>query len=140
MVIWGARRQPPAGLTVRGGELLNIVGFVPADEHMRESCSAPGDPAMLAAEFADWDPQPRRLLTHVDTTFTWELYDREPLTRWTQGRLCLLGDAAHPMLPHMGQGANQAIEDAMALIELGSARCLCRRRSRSTHAIRDAAA
>jgi salicylate hydroxylase len=54
----------------------------------------------------------------VDTTFTWGLYDREPLTRWTQDRLCLLGDAAHPMLPHMGQGANQAIEDAMALATL----------------------
>jgi salicylate hydroxylase len=40
------------------------------------------------------------------------------LTRWTHGRLCLLGDAAHPMLPHMGQGANQAIEDAMALATL----------------------
>ena len=58
------------------------------------------------------------MLAHVDTTFTWGLYDREPLTRWTQGRLCLLGDEAHPMLPHMGQGANQAIEDAMVLATL----------------------
>jgi salicylate hydroxylase len=58
------------------------------------------------------------LLAEVDTTFTWGLYDREPLTRWTPGRLTLLGDAAHPMLSHMGQGANQAIEDAMALATL----------------------
>lgn len=60
----------------------------------------------------------RRLLDQVDTTFKWGLYDRNPLPRWTKGRLTLLGDAAHPMLPHMGQGANQAIEDAMALATL----------------------
>ena len=118
LVIWGGGGKHLLAFPVRGGELLNFVGFVPADEHMRESWSAPGDPATLAAEFADWNPQARRLLTHVDTTFTWGLYDREPLTRWTQGRLCLLGDAAHSMLPHMGQGANQAIEDAMALATL----------------------
>jgi salicylate hydroxylase len=115
LVSWGGGGKHLLVFPVRGGELLNYVGFVPADEHMRESWSAPGDPAILAAEFADWNPQARRLLAHVDTTFTWGLYDREPLTRWTQGRLCLLGDAAHAMLPHMGQGANQAIEDAMAL-------------------------
>ena len=45
----------------------------------------------------------------------WGLYDREPLPTWTKGRLTLLGDAAHPMLPHLGQGANQSIEDGMAL-------------------------
>lgn len=48
-------------------------------------------------------------------TFRWALYDREPLPSWTNGRLTLLGDAAHPMLPHLGQGANQSIEDGMAL-------------------------
>ena len=48
-------------------------------------------------------------------TFRWALYDREPLPVWTRGRLSLLGDAAHPMLPHLGQGANQSIEDGMAL-------------------------
>ena len=47
--------------------------------------------------------------------FRWALYDREPLPTWTKGRLTLLGDAAHPMLPHLGQGANQSIEDGMAL-------------------------
>src|SRR5258705_2242613 len=118
LVSWGGGGKHLLVFPVRGGELLNYVGFVPADEHMCESWSAPGDPATLAAEFADWNTQARRLLAHVDTTFTWGLYDREPLTRGTQGRLCLLGDAAHPMLPHMGQGANQAFEDAMALATL----------------------
>ena len=55
------------------------------------------------------------MLAQVDTTFRWALYDREPLATWSQGRLTLLGDAAHPMLPHLGQGANQSIEDGMAL-------------------------
>ena len=103
---------------VRGGELVNYVGFVPSDERLRESWSAPGDPAELAAEFAGWDPLIGRILAEVDTTFRWGLYDRAPLPRWSRGRLTLLGDAAHPMLPHMGQGANQSIEDGVALAAL----------------------
>jgi salicylate hydroxylase len=54
-------------------------------------------------------------LEEVQVTFRWALYDREPLPIWTRERLSLLGDAAHPMLPHLGQGANQSIEDGMAL-------------------------
>jgi len=118
LVIWAGSGKHLLAFPVRGGALINFVGFLPADEQMRESWSAAGDPATLVAEFGDWNPQARRLVANVDSTFMWGLYDREPLTRWTRGRLCLLGDAAHPMLPHMGQGANQAIEDAMALATL----------------------
>jgi len=100
---------------VRAGELINYVGFVPTDEQMKESWSAPGDPAALAQEFAGWDPMVEAIIGQVTATFRWGLYDREPLATWTRGRLALLGDAAHPMLPHVGQGANQAIEDAVAL-------------------------
>lgn len=82
---------------------------------MKESWSAPGDPAVLRREFAGWDPRIAEVLEQVDKTFSWALYDREPLPGWTNGRLTLLGDAAHPMLPHLGQGANQSIEDGMAL-------------------------
>jgi salicylate hydroxylase len=100
---------------VRHGTMVNYVGFVPTDEQMKESWSAPGDPAALRREFEGWDPRIGEALEQVDKTFRWALYDREPLPGWTKGRLTLLGDAAHPMLPHLGQGANQSIEDGMAL-------------------------
>jgi 2-polyprenyl-6-methoxyphenol hydroxylase-like FAD-dependent oxidoreductase len=100
---------------VRAGELLNYVGFVPTDEQMKESWSAAGDPASLAAEFAGWDPIVKAVIGQVRACFRWGIYDREPLPTWSRGRLTLLGDAAHPMLPHAGQGANQAIEDGVAL-------------------------
>ncbi|HEY3058477.1 MAG TPA: FAD-dependent monooxygenase [Chloroflexota bacterium] len=103
---------------VRGSQLINYVGFVPTDRQTRESWSAPGDPRALAREFAGWDPMIEAILAHVETTFWWGLYDREPLGQWTNGRLTLLGDAAHPMLPHVGQGANQAIEDGVVLAAL----------------------
>jgi salicylate hydroxylase len=100
---------------LRAGKLINFVGFVPATQEMKESWSAAGDPEMLRREFAEWDPKIGYLLGQVQTTFRTALFDRDPLPSWTKGRLTLLGDAAHAMLPHLGQGANQSIEDGMAL-------------------------
>lgn len=100
---------------VRRGEMLNYVGFVPTSSETAESWSAVGDRNELAASFAGWDKRVVDLLAKVETCFWWGLYDRAPLRSWTNGRLTLLGDAAHAMLPHLGQGANQAIEDGVAL-------------------------
>jgi salicylate hydroxylase len=103
---------------LRSDELINYVGFIETAEEAKESWSAPGDPRYLAAAFVGFDEMVTRIIGRVDTTFTWGLYDREPLERWTAGRLALLGDAAHPMLPHAGQGANQAFEDAVTVATL----------------------
>ena len=103
---------------LRSGTLLNYVGFIPTNTQTAESWSAVGDRDELAASFAGWDPRVTELLSKVETCFWWGLYDRKPLNQWVNGRLALLGDAAHPMLPHLGQGANQGIEDGTALAVL----------------------
>jgi len=117
--MWLGKGKHFLAFPVRSGRLINFVGFVPADaemkEAMKESWSAPGDPGELRREFAGWDPRTQALLSAVTFTFRSALYDRDPLPTWTKGRLSLLGDAAHPMLPHLGQGANQSIEDGIAL-------------------------
>jgi salicylate hydroxylase len=113
--VWMGEGKHVIVFPVRAGRMLNFVCFVPAEKAMRESWSAPGDPDALRAAFAGFAAPVTDLLRQVDSTFWWGLYDREPLAEWTRGRLALLGDAAHPMLPHLGQGANQSIEDAFAL-------------------------
>jgi salicylate hydroxylase len=113
--MWLGKGRHFLAFPVRAGRLINYVGFVPTDQQMKESWSAPGDPEVLRQAFAGWDPRIHQLLGEVEATFRWALYDREPLPSWTKHRLSLLGDAAHPMLPHLGQGANQSIEDGMAL-------------------------
>jgi salicylate hydroxylase len=113
--VWMGEGKHVIVFPVRAGRMLNFVCFVPAEEEMRESWSAPGDPDALRAAFEGFAAPVTSLLRQVDATFWWGLYDREPLADWTRGRLALLGDAAHPMLPHLGQGANQSIEDAFAL-------------------------
>jgi salicylate hydroxylase len=98
-------------------KLFNYVGFVPSDKPLKESWSAAGQVSELAAEFGgeEWDPRLREFIGLIDKTFWWGLYDREPLSNWSRGRITLLGDAAHTMLPHAGQGVNQAIEDSVTL-------------------------
>ncbi|BCY07186.1 FAD-dependent monooxygenase [Actinoplanes sp. L3-i22] len=100
---------------VRGGELINFVAYVPDPEWTLESWSARCEPAEAVAAFQGWSPVVTELLANSAETGRWALYDREPLRRWSTGRVTLLGDAAHPMLPHAGQGTNQAVEDAAAL-------------------------
>ena len=74
-----------------------------------------GEVADLAAEFAGWDPRVGELIGAAGHVGRWSVRDHAPLRRWVNGRIALLGDAAHPMLPFYAQGAGQAIEDAAAL-------------------------
>jgi 2-polyprenyl-6-methoxyphenol hydroxylase-like FAD-dependent oxidoreductase len=103
---------------VARGQLINMVAFVPTDTDSEESWSAPGDLKALAAEYAGWDKPVRDTINALDETFRWGIYDRAPLPYWSTGRITLMGDAAHPMVPHIGQGAGQSIEDGFTLAVL----------------------
>ncbi|GAA4195979.1 FAD-dependent monooxygenase [Streptosporangium oxazolinicum] len=100
---------------IRDRKLINVVAAVPAGEWRVESWTADGRIEDLAREFETWDPRLGRLIAAATETKRWALYDRSPLERWTSGRVTLLGDAAHSMLPFFGQGAAQAVEDAAVL-------------------------
>ena len=102
---------------VRPRMLFNFGGVVPSTEVRGESWSVTGDLGDLRASFADANPRLKGLIEAVEEAFLTGLYDRDPLERWTFGRVTLLGDAAHAMLPYLAQGACQAIEDAFVLVE-----------------------
>ncbi len=100
---------------ISAGRLVNVVAMAPAGDWRTESWNADGSVEDLMREFEGWDPRVKALIASATDTKRWALYDRSPLQRWTRGRIGLLGDAAHAMLPFFGQGAAQAVEDASAL-------------------------
>ncbi|MGH7156483.1 MAG: FAD-dependent monooxygenase [Acetobacteraceae bacterium] len=104
---------------VRRGELLNFVGTVERDDWHLESWTERGTTEECARDFRGWHQDVQTMIRNIDTPFKWALLGREPLPHFSDGRVALLGDAAHPMLPFLAQGANMAIEDGMIL-----ARCL----------------
>lgn len=102
----------------RERRFLNLVCIYEDASWDVESWNEPGDPETLRARFADWSPSVRRVLDRVrEPVFRWALHDREPLPRWSRSKTTLLGDACHPMVPFMAQGACQALEDAAALTD-----------------------
>ena len=103
---------------VRSGRLLNVVGVIEQDDWANESWTEPGDVAELRMAYAGWHPQVEAVLGAVDETFRWALFERPAMPEWSRGRITLLGDACHAMLPFLAQGAAQAIEDGVALASL----------------------
>ena len=103
---------------VRGGSLVNVVAII-RDDWREAGWSAPAERADILARYpaATWSATPRALLAAPPHWQKWALYDRAPLARWGTGAVTLLGDAAHPMLPYLAQGAAMAIEDAAVLAQ-----------------------
>jgi len=115
---WMGRGQHAVTYLLRGGKLANLVAIVERDNWKKESWTEQGSREEALEDFAGWHPTITRLIAESDELFRWALFDRPPLTKWVDGRVALMGDAAHPMLPFMAQGAAMAIEDAWALAAL----------------------
>jgi salicylate hydroxylase len=103
---------------VAGGRMMNVVCVAEHGTWTSESWTDKGDVAEVLARYDGWHPIVRDLIGAFPETFIWALHDRLPLPRWSDGRITLLGDACHPMLPMMAQGAAQSIEDGAALAAL----------------------
>jgi len=103
--------------TVRHGAVLNCVAIVETDIMAEDSWSTPSTTAELKAQFSGWDARLLELIDRIpaDALYKWPLFDRDPISQWTFGRVTILGDAAHPMLPFLGIGASMALEDAVVL-------------------------
>jgi salicylate hydroxylase len=104
---------------LRRGELVNFVGVVERSDWKVESWTSAGSTEECAGDFPGWHEDVHTLIRSIQQPFKWALMVREPMQQWTRGRVTLLGDAAHPTLPFLAQGACMAIEDGAML-----ARCL----------------
>jgi salicylate hydroxylase len=113
VVVWLGPGQHCVCYPIDGGRFLNVVATVPAPDPPAAARESSGSDLLSA--YAGWHPALRGLFALCDRLDWYGLYDRPALPRWHRGRLVVLGDAAHPMLPFIAQGAAQAIEDAEAL-------------------------
>lgn len=113
--VWMGPGQHFVHYFVAGGERVNFVAVIERETWTRESWIDRGEKADVLEAFAGWHPHVRGIIDAVDETYIWALFDRTPLPRWSVGRVTLLGDSCHAMLPFMAQGAAQAIEDGAAL-------------------------
>jgi 2-polyprenyl-6-methoxyphenol hydroxylase-like FAD-dependent oxidoreductase len=116
MTIWGGPDLHLVQYRLRGGTVMNNVATVVSRRFRRRETDA-GTPDELEEIFARTDSHVRDMLRYVSRERNWVLHDREPATNWTKGRVTLLGDAAHPTLQYLAQGAQMAIEDAVVLAE-----------------------
>ena len=114
VVLWGGEKTHLVHYPLRRAELFNLVAVFHSNKS-DEGWNTFGDTAELNERFSAAVPQVRELLGKIETWKMWVLCDREPVKNWSDRRVTLLGDAAHPMLQYLAQGAGQAIEDAVVL-------------------------
>jgi salicylate hydroxylase len=107
---------------VRSGAAVNIVAVSETENWVEESWNAPSSREELLNAFKGWHPNLIQLFERTDSVFKWGLFDRDPIKTWSSGRITLLGDSAHPMLPFLSQGAAMAIEDGYVLATALAAR------------------
>jgi salicylate hydroxylase len=100
---------------VRGGRMVNFIAHYEADDWRSESWVQQVDSREPLTAYAEWNQEILTLFAACTTCYKWAQYDREPLQQWTKGRVTLLGDSAHPMLPNLAQGAAMAFEDSYIL-------------------------
>lgn len=117
MCLWAGEKTHLVQYPLRRGELFNLVAVFHSDK-FTQGWNDFGDPGELHLRFADKCEQVRQLLGKIESWRMWVLCDREPIRDWFKGRVALLGDAAHPMLQYLAQGANMAIEDAVCLADM----------------------
>jgi salicylate hydroxylase len=120
MMLWAGEKTHLVHYPLRRGELFNLVAVFHSDRY-EEGWDTYGDPDELHARFADKCEPVRTLLKKVNAWKMWVLCDRPPIKEWSKGKVTLLGDAAHPMLQYLAQGANMALEDAVCLAEQAAA-------------------
>ena len=116
VVLWGGEKTHLVHYPLRRGELFNLVAVFHSNKY-DEGWNTFGDTAELNERFGHAVPHVKELLAKIETWKMWVLCDREPVKNWTDCRVTLLGDAAHPMLQYLAQGAGQAIEDSVVLGE-----------------------
>jgi salicylate hydroxylase len=114
-VLWMGPHGHIVHYPVKRGELLNVVAHYDSDAWTEESWTRKCNQSELVATYANWHESLLRLIQSNANWYKWALYDREPLEQWSVGRVTLLGDSAHAMLPYLGQGAAMAIEDGCVL-------------------------
>jgi len=116
VVLWAGPRTHFVHYPLRRGELYNLVAVFHSDRY-EEGWNAEGSTELLWQHFKGQRPEVLRMLERIETWRMWVLCDREPVKNWSKGRVTLLGDAAHPMLQYLAQGACMATEDAVILAE-----------------------